>query len=115
VELNVVIAQQNKLQVLNNSVKDVKSRLTKIEIESGKDKLKYDFDISMYVNPLNEILVNIRLLQKEAKYILTRKNIKTLPLEIGARQNSIEKGIKEKETEINKLLEIARTLLRKLE
>jgi hypothetical protein len=111
-ELIVVIVQQNKLQVLNKSVKDVKSRLTKIERDN--DDKKYDFDISMHVNPLNEILVKIKVLQKEAKNILTRKNIKTLPLEIGARQNSIEKGIKEKETEINKLLERAKTLLRKM-
>jgi len=111
-ELFVVAEEKKKLQVLNERVEEVKSRLTKIEKYNVKKK--YDFDTSKYLTDLKKKLDEIERTQKEANNILTRKNIKTLPLHIDERQTIIVESIKEKVEKLEKLLGRANTILRRL-
>jgi len=111
-ELFVVAEEKKKLQVLNDRVKKIKRDLTKIEKDNANGK--YDFDISKYLTNLKDILDEIERTQKEAKNILTRKNIKTLPLHIDTRQTIIVERINEKVEKLEKLLGRANTILRRL-
>jgi hypothetical protein len=112
IELFVVAEEKKKLQILNERVKKIKRDLTKIEEDNAKRK--YDFNISKDLTNLKDILDEIERTQKEAKIILTRENINSLPLHIDKRQTIIVKSINEKVEELEKLLGRANTILRRL-